>query len=192
MNLYRVTRKIHLVATLVLTTFIFMYFATGLIMIFEETFQRDNIKVDKIKERINGIRLIEPDSLVEWSRAKYNLRGRHFIDENKTSIAVDFSHPGTIASVRILRSYDSVYVEVKRGNFNTVMHQYHRLHGFAGGWAYYAWAVVYDLSAISMIIFPITGLYLWYKTERRRLAGWLVLAASTILMFSTIFYLMFN
>lgn len=50
MNLYRVTRKIHLVATLVLTTFIFMYFATGLIMIFEETFPRDNIKVDKIKE----------------------------------------------------------------------------------------------------------------------------------------------
>ena len=68
MNLYRVTRKIHLVATLVLTTFIFMYFATGLIMIFEETFPRDNIKVDKIKERVDGIRSIEGDSLAEWSR----------------------------------------------------------------------------------------------------------------------------
>jgi hypothetical protein len=169
-----------------------MYFATGLIMIFEETFPRDNIKVDKIKERVDGIRSIEGDSLAEWSRGKYNLRGRHLIKENKESIVLDFSRPGTMASVRVLRSYDSVYVEVKRGNFNTVMHQYHRLHGLAGGWTYFTWAVLYDLSAISMIIFPITGLYLWYKTERNRSAGWLVLAASTILMFSTIFYLMLN
>ena len=192
MNLYKVIRKIHLIATLVLATFIFLYFVTGFIMIFEETFQRRNLSVEKVREKIDGVRKIEPDSLAEWSRRKYHLNGRHFIDVNKESIVVDFSHPGTMASVRVLRSVDSVYVEVKKGNFNTVMHQYHRLHGFEGGWTYFIWAVVYDLSAISMVIFSITGIYLWYKTERRRLAGWLVFAASTILTFSTIFYLMYN
>lgn len=192
MKLYRVIRKIHLVATLVLATFIFMYFVTGLIMIFEETFQRRNLSVEKVKEKIDGIRSIEPDSLADWSRRKYQLRGRPFTEDNNETIVVDFSHPGAMASVRVLRSYDSVFVEVKKGNFNTVMHQYHRLHGFAGGWTYFTWAVVYDLSAISMVIFSITGIYLWYKTERSRLAGWLVFAASTILTFSTIFYLMYN
>jgi hypothetical protein len=192
MNLYRLIRKIHLFATLVLATFIFMYFVTGFIMIFEETFQRRNLRVEKVKEKIDGIGSIEPDSLAEWSRKKYHLHGRHFIDENNESIAVDFSHPGTIASVRVLRSYDSVYFEVKKGNFNTVMHQYHRLHGFAGGWTYFTWALTYDLSAISMIIFSITGIYLWYKTERRRLVGWMVFLASTLLTFSTIYYLMSN
>jgi hypothetical protein len=51
---------------------------------------------------------------------------------------------------------------------------------------------MYDLSALSMIVFSITGFYLWYKTERKRLAGWLVLLASTLLTFSTIFYLMYH
>lgn len=192
MNLYKVIRKIHLIATLVLATFIFMYFVTGFIMIYEETFQRRNLSVENVREKIDGIRSIGVDSLADWSRKRYHLRGRQFIKENSESTVIDFSHPGTMASVRVMRSHDSVYVEVKKGNFNTVMHQYHRLHGFGGDWNYFAWAIMYDLSAISMVVFSITGIYLWYKTERRRLAGWLVFAASTILTFSTIFYLMYN
>lgn len=192
MNSYRAIRKIHLFATLMLATFVFMYFATGLIMIFEETFQRRNISIEHFNEKIEGIRSIDADSLVRWARVKYHLQGRSFMNENKERIVVDFSHPGSTAKVRVLRSYDSVNVEVKKGNFNTVMHQYHRLHGFEGGWNYFAWAVAYDLSAISMIVFSVTGLYLWYKTERRRLAGWLVFLGSTILTFSTIYYLMNN
>lgn len=192
MNTYKVIRKIHLFATLLLATFVFMYLATGLIMIFEETFQRKNLSVEKVKEKIEGIRSLDQDSLVRWARKKYHLTGRSFIDENKENVIVDFSHPGTIASVKVLRSNDSVYVEVKKGNVNTVMHQYHRLHGYEGGWNYFAWAFMYDLSAIAMIVFSITGLYLWFKTERRRLAGWLVFLGSTILTFSTIYYLMYN
>lgn len=192
MSFYKLIRKIHLIATLLLATFILMYFVTGFMMIFEETFPRDNVEVYKIKERVDGIKAINADSLVNWSAFKYRLRGRHSINENNERIVVDFSHPGTIAKVRVLRSMDSVHVEVKKGNFNTVLQQYHRLHGYAGGWTYKMWAFVYDLSAISMIVFSITGLYLWYKTERKRLAGWLVLIASTLLTFSTIYYLMYH
>jgi hypothetical protein len=169
-----------------------MYFATGLMMIFEEIFPRDNVKVNRIKDRVDGIRSIDADSLVKWSMAKYDLTGRSIIDENEERIELNFSRPGTVASVRVSRANDSVYLEVKKGNFNMVMNQFHRLHGYAGGWNYYLWAFVYDLSSISMIVFSITGLYLWYKIERRRLVGWLVLLTSTILTFSTIFYLMFN
>jgi len=192
MKLYQIIRKTHLLATLILATFILMYFATGFIMIFEETFKRQNLSVKNVKEKVHGIHSIDQDSLVRWSREKYQLSGRSFVDENTETLVVDFSHPGTTASVTVSRSDDSVYVEVKKGNFNTVMHQYHRLHGYAGGWNYYLWAFVYDLSAVSMIVFSLTGLYLWYKVERKRLAGWLVFIASTVLTFSMIFYLMYN
>jgi len=191
-NLYRVIRKIHLIATLVLATFIFMYFVTGFMMIFEAPFPRENIKVVKIKERIDDIRSIDADSLVRWSTVKYNLRGQHKTREYEDRIVIDFSRPGTTASLEFTRQYDSVYVEIRKANFNMTMNQFHRLHGYSGGWNYFLWAFVYDLSSTSMIIFSVTGFYLWYKTERRRLAGWLVLAASTILTFSTIFYLMYN
>jgi hypothetical protein len=192
MRVYQLIRKIHLLSTLVLATFIFMYFATGFIMIFEETFQRKNVKVEKIKEKVEGIRYIDGDSLVRWSMAKYRLRGQYQIRENATSTVVDFRHPGTTASLTLPNSSDSVHVEIRKGNFNTTMHQYHRLHGYYGGVNYYVWAFMYDLSALSMIVFSITGFYLWYKTERKRLAGWLVLLASTLLTFSTIFYLMYR
>lgn len=192
LSLYRLTRKFHLFATLVLAIFIFMYFATGFIMIFEDTFQRRNVKVEKIKEKVDGIRSIEADSLVRWSMAKYRLRGQYEIRENEKSTVVDFRHPGTTASLILPRNYDSVHVEIRKGNVNTVMHQYHRLHGYHGGFNYYVWAFMYDLSALSMIVFSLTGFYLWYKTERNRLAGWLVLLASTLLTFSTIFYMMYN
>jgi hypothetical protein len=71
------------------------------------------------------------------------------------------------------------------------MHQFHRLHGYQGDPAYVLWAFIYDLSSLSMIIFALSGVYLWYKVERRRLAGWLILTGSTLLTAATIIYLMF-
>jgi hypothetical protein len=192
MIVYRIIRKIHLFATLILATFILMYFVTGFIMIFEEAFQRKNVTVEKIKEKVDGIRSIDADSLVVWSMQEYHLRGQYKISENEKRIVVDFRHPGTTAFVRIRRTDDSVHVEIQKGNPNAVMHQYHRLHGYHGGLNYYLWAFMYDLSSMSMIVFSLTGVYLWYKTERRRLTGWLVLLASTLLTFSTILYLMYN
>ena len=192
MMVYQLIRKIHLFSTLLLATFIFMYFATGFIMIFEETFQRKNVKVETFKEKVDGIRSIDADSLVRWSMKKYRLRGQYEMRKDEKSTIVSFRHPGTTASLTIPVKHDSVYVEIRQGNFNSAMHQYHRLHGYHGGVNYYVWAFMYDLSALSMIVYSLTGFYLWYKTERKRLAGWLVLLASTLLTFSTIFYMMYN
>jgi hypothetical protein len=50
MSAYKVIRKIHLIATLTLATFIFMYFATGFMMIYEESFPRENVTVEKLKK----------------------------------------------------------------------------------------------------------------------------------------------
>lgn len=192
MNMYQMIRKIHLFATLILATFVFMYFATGFVMIFEETFQRKATNVETIKEKINGVGSMELDSLLTWAIERFDLSGQFDVEETDELRTVRFSHPGTTVRLKVLRDYDSVHVEISKGNFISVMHQYHRLHRYEGGLNYYAWAFVYDLSAISMIVFAITGVYLWYKTERKRLVGWLVLLASTLLTGSTIFYMIYN
>jgi hypothetical protein len=84
---------------------------------------------------------------------------------------------------------DSVTVTTKKKNFISALHQFHRIHGYHGGWNYRIWAFVYDLSAFSMIVFAITGVYLWYKTERVRWPGWLILAGFTLFIAFTIYYL---
>jgi len=32
-----------------------------------------------------------------------------------------------------------------------------------GGWLYDLWAVVYDLASASMILFALSGIYLWHQ-----------------------------
>lgn len=159
MNVYRIIRKIHLLATLLLATFIVMYFVTGFIMIFEEHFKREN-KVEKVKEKVDGARSINADSLVRWSMDRYHLQGQYEVRKNEKRTTVDFRHPGTTATVTLYVDNDSVHVEIRKGNLYSAMHQYHRLHGYRGGLTYYAWAFVYDLSSLSLIIFAITGFYL--------------------------------
>ena len=57
----------------------------------------------------------------------------------------------------------------------------HRLHGFAGGLVYGAWAVLYDLVSFAMIAFAVTGVYLWYRRTKDRRLGWALLSVSWIL-----------
>jgi len=182
-------RQIHLFAAFVLTTFVLMYFITGFVMIFEETFQRKDTSVTTINRGIPGIREVTGDTLVSALRKNFRLNGQYQIRKNNAQTILTFRHPGTETTVVIVPHSDSVSVTTKNKNLIAVMHQFHRLHGYYGGFNYKAWAFVYDLSALSMIVFAVSGIYLWYKTERTRWPGWMILIAFTFFTAFTIFYL---
>lgn len=188
--MYSIIRKLHLYSSFFLAAFILMYFVTGFIMIFEPDFKRGNIQEVRISEAISGVQM-HPDSLIHWLRKEYDIHGQYAVRMEAQQAVVNFWHPGTVTEVKIPYPVDSVFITTKKGNIYTTLHQFHRLHGYQGGLNYYVWAFVYDLSASSMIVFALSGLYLWYKTERNRIAGWIVLSASTLLTAMTIIYLMF-
>jgi hypothetical protein len=70
-----------------------------------------------------------------------------------------------------------------------VMVQFHRLHGYGGGWMYDVWMVLYDLASAAMIVFALSGVYLWYKLTKRRALGWALLAVSFTFTAGTMIYL---
>ena len=111
--------------------------------------------------------------------------------QNEGRTQVSFRHPGTESQVLMTPDSDQVKVTIRRKNFVATLHQFHRLHGYHGGWNYTLWAIVYDLSSISMILFSLTGFYLWYKTERVRWPGWIIFTAFTAFTGFTIVYLSF-
>jgi hypothetical protein len=51
------------------------------------------------------------------------------------------------------------------------------------------WAVLYDLASAALILFAITGIFLWYKSTSRRLPGVVCLAASFGFTASMVIYL---
>lgn len=182
-------RQIHLYAAFVLTAFIMMYFVTGLVMIFEETFSRTDLQTTTEIKVIPGIRSLTDDSLVVAVQAHTGARGQFVVRTNGEQRQVHFRHPGTETTAIVHEHSDSLKLTTTKKNLVATFHQFHRLHGYHGGWNYIAWAFFYDLSALSMIVFAFTGVYLWYKTEKLKWPGILILLGTTLVTAFTIYYL---
>ena len=78
---------------------------------------------------------------------------------------------------------DSLYIRKSTQdlNFYLVAQRIHILRGFKGGWAYTAWAVMYDTTCLSMILFAITGIIMWHRKRKSfRQGRWYLLAGIII------------
>ena len=182
-------RQIHLFTAFILTAFILMYFITGFVMIFEETFLRKDRSVSTRTVEIPGIHERSGYTLISALKEHFSVRGQYQIRKNQTGTIVNFRHPGSETIFVMEDQSDSVTATISEKNLISTLHQFHRLHGYNGGWNYQAWAFVYDLSALSMIVFALSGFYLWYRTERTRWPGWLIIIALTLFTAFTLFYL---
>jgi hypothetical protein len=184
-------RQIHLFAALILTMFILMYFVSGVVLIFEETFPGKDISVARVNTIIPGIGTMKGDTLIASLEDHLNVSGRHQIRKDGDQTLVNFIHPGMEGRIVVANDSDSVAAVIHERNLNATLIQFHRLHGYHGGWRYWIWAFFYDLSALSMIVFAFTGVYLWYKTERVKWPGWLLLGVTTFFVAFTLYYLQY-
>lgn len=188
---YHTIRRLHLYCTFFLAGFILMYFITGFVMVFEENFRRTETEIQQIKKPISKDLLSNKHSLVRWLNQELEIQGQYQIEQNANDVTIYFSHPGTLTSVKVVNGVDTAFITVKKGNVYSAMHDFHRLHGFTGGMNYTVWGVFNDFSAMAMILFAFSGLYLWWKTTTKRLVGMLVLLSFTVMTALTIMYLMY-
>jgi hypothetical protein len=187
--MYRSIRQIHLFTAFVLTVFVLMYFVSGFVMIFEDSFQRKDTSVSVLERHIPGIGAASGDTLVSLVKESFGVSGQYQVRRNNSGTLLTFRHPGKEVQVVVLTQSDSARCTIRKKNLVSVLHQFHRLHGYYGGPNYVAWAIMYDLAAMSMILFAFTGVFLWYKTEHIRWPGWLILGVFTLLIAFTIYYL---
>lgn len=184
-------RQVHLFSAFVLTSFILMYFITGLVMTMEETFKRNETSSTTSVKFLPGIQQADNDELLSLLKTSLDVHGQYgFQNPSPNQKIITFRHPGTETIVVIENGSDSVHTTIRKKDFVTVMHQFHRLHGYRGGFQYYLWAFMFDIASLSMIAFAFTGVYLWYKVEKRKLPGWVLLTVFTAFTGFTIFYLM--
>ena len=167
-----------------------MYFVSGWVMIMEGTFPRETVEEIKDVKVIPAIKNANNTELIVLLKDHFGVNGQYEIRVNERQKSVRFFHPGINSETMIPNNTDSVTTTIRKGNGITILQGFHRLHGYKSGWNYYLWAFMYDLSSLSIIVFTLTGFYLWYKTESNHLTGWLIFGAFSLFTAFIVFYLM--
>ncbi len=194
MNPYHVIRRIHLFAGLVLLVWVLMYFVTGWIMVHEDRFPRG----DRSKSTYTAKLAREGDKgtpeFVQHLETVFEIHGKRQEPKRQKDGTWRFNwvRPGEVNEVVISADGLEAKVTRRQSNLAGVAHGLHRLHGYGGGLQYDVWVFFYDLASVSMIVFSLSGIWLWWKTATTRLAGYLCLAASFGFAGAMIAYLMLS
>jgi uncharacterized protein len=193
--MYTLIRKIHLYTGVILLVFVIMYFFTGIVMQHGEWFGKVDQKDRSIKtveeHTLNYTGDRSPEVMQAYLQEQFNLRGK----PNPPKVEADgstryaFLRPGFNANALVNAAGDHVTVTRVEHRFHNLMHGLHRTVGYNGGWLYWIWALMMDLTSIAMILFAITGIYMWYKLTRGNWLGWACLIVSFGYALSVILYL---
>ena len=177
--MYLWVRRIHLTSSLGLLLFVLMYFVTGFMMIHEEWFKSSAAapSVHNVPLNYSGG---SDDGLSQYLQDTFDLRGKRYpvrVREDGSKVFT-FARPGTIFAAVVPPQGKQVTITEKHSGPVELAHALHRLHGYGGGWLYSCWAFIYDLASAALIVFAVTGIYLWYRLSSNRLPGLICLGVS--------------
>jgi len=190
--LYQLIRRVHLYTAFFLLSFVLMYFVSGYVMIHENLLEnRDPQK----KTRNLALKYKGEKTAAAYAahlEQTFGLEGKRQPPQKREDGSWRFAYfrPGTSYEAVISAAGDSVRITESRENLRRTLVGFHRMHGYGGGLLYDIWAVCYDLASAALILFTLSGIYLWYKLTSRHLLGWLLLLLSFGLAAATIGYLL--
>jgi len=188
----RIIRRIHFFASLLIFAMALMYVTTGVVMTKGEWFPHgEEVKSTKILPLNYIPDTTRLDKFGDEIKEQFEISGRVEYQKNpKNEIVYTFYRPGVKNVVTVRSSLDSLTIfRTEKQTFGEISIRIHRLHGFNGGILYVIWAILLDLAALSMIVFAITGILIWYRSRQIRRYGWLFIAPFVILAIIMVVFL---
>jgi hypothetical protein len=178
--IYSLIRRIHLYCGLVLIASITMYFVTGIAIVHASWFGKDPAPIEvktsgKLDPGLNPQDPAFPSQLA----ARFHIPGQYHDAQAKgpNRWQLNYNQPGSTTTVNIEPDRSFSIIQRKLG-FRQTLIGFHRTHGYEGGWFFVLWALIMDLVNVSLILFAITGTYMWWKLSKHRTLGWITLLAS--------------
>ena len=180
MSFHKVIQKIHLIASMIMLSFLTVFVVTGIFMINHDLFTMPEIEVSHSRIPVRKPMKENPGEYLKYLKRTLDLKGRtEYRQDNKDNWIFHFMRPGDAYQIKLTPAQDTLYIQHSSQDktFYMVMHRIHILRGFKGGWEYTAWAVMYDVSCIAMIIFAVTGIIMWYRKRKQyRYGSWYLMA----------------
>ena len=175
--MYHFILRIHLFTAFVLLVFVIMYFATGYMMIHDHWFGKAKPSTAVRTESIDPPAGATDETVSRYLQDRFDLRGKRNPVTRKSdgSRQFNFFRPGTTFETVVSPDGRSVTITQKEFGGVALASSLHRLRGYGGGGIYELWVVLYDLASVSLIVFALSGILLWYQSTTRHLAGWICL-----------------
>ncbi len=183
-NTQKVIRKIHLVSSMVILSFLLMYVVTGLFMMNRNLFEIPPVEHSHSKLLVEKPMEGAPELYGAYLQERLDAKGRtEYFKDNEGNWLFHYNFPGDNYKVTLTPAQDTLYIQrsQQEQTLFMVLHGMHVLRGFKGGWAYTAWAVMYDVSCLAMLVFAFTGMVMWYRVRRRFRYGWWYLVTGILI-----------
>jgi len=181
-NAYNLIRKIHLYTAFIIVSFIVMYFITGFMMKHGDWFPQSDAKVFSKKFDLHISKEMNEEEWSIYLQDKFDIHAqrKRSNKNNDGTISFKYSKPGEFSTVTL--SADKSVATLRTQHFSAygTFAGFHRLNGYGGGWLYDIYVFMLDLARIALLVFVVTGLYLWYKLIRKKTWGIIILSASII------------
>lgn len=176
---YRLFKKIHLYASMILFVQLLMYVVTGFILSNHNIFPHG-----EVERTSTHLPFAKPDNvsfeeLNKYVKSTYQINGRasEAKQRNDGRWEVWISRPGLFHHIIFNENMDTISIYQNRQmTLGRVASRLHFMRHYEGGWKYVIWAILYDLSAIALIVFSITGVYMWWRLRKKYKAGYYFLA----------------
>lgn len=177
---YTLIRKLHLYLAFTLLGSVLMYFLTGFTLTHQSWFGETAPIVETKQYPLHLPRAMNQEELALYWQDAFHLQAKREKPKLKKDGSLEFRYikPGTNYSVTL--SPDHTMVTWKTETFSAVrtLIGFHRLHAYGGGWLYDGYILLMDLTSLALILFALTGVYLWWKLMKRKLLGMLLLVLS--------------
>lgn len=195
--MYALIRTIHLFTGLILAMGLFMYAFTGLVMTNQDWFPDSKetttheLRSEVAARMAPGLSKQQAEPWQQQLAAELDLWGRpgkrwHNDDGEWT---FEYGRPGTNEKLKVRPGDANVTVTLETAGFTGTMNRLHHLHGYAGGGRFFLWGLLVDLASLALILFPVTGILLWYKLKKDRRLGWVILGGSSAYVVASMLHL---
>lgn len=194
LNYYRMLKQIHLISSVILLMFIFVFLITGIVIVNRNLFEVPEIEATQSKVLVDRKMTGSPEKYAEHLKDKFGFKGRQTQTHEKNgNYNFQFNFQGENHQITLTPAQDTLYIKSNSQKMTllSVSTKLHHMRGFTGGWEYTLWAIFYDLAALSLIVFAITGILMWLKLRMRYTKGLWYLAAGFVLPLAIVFLFWF-
>jgi hypothetical protein len=170
-NMHQLIRQIHMYAAFITMAFLVMYFVTGYLMNNPQWFDQEKPATDT-----KTISMKKPDvsneELYNQLKDKLEISGRfHNSWTNKGTTYYEYQSMLRQTIVYFDSTYTTATVKLSDKNTIGNITAYHRLHKYGGPLAYSFYVLLMDFASLALLIFVLTGVYMWLSFVKYRWLG---------------------
>jgi hypothetical protein len=191
--MYHLIRRIHLYSSLVIILFLMMYCVSGYMMIHGPWFASSNHPAPVQTARLESIANRPAEELAADVKKQLHLPGRIQFPATQPANMTRFwiNHPGTMTRVDVATSEKLIRISTVRTGLIGTLVMLHKIAGYDDVPLFNLYAVFSDLSGVAMIVFALSGVYLWWKRTRNHFWGIACLTISCTYAAGVMIYLAF-